>query len=162
MAGKTQEADAKWKAAFVYARSLCLSLPLGDADELLQSGKVSAAFREYTRAFSAGLNPAYSDYGLTTAWNNGMEAGSRGDLANAERWFKEAIRRTPPVGTNGFPEAYFMLGVTLCAKRLNAPAVDQWRATLTRSGPPQPDWIEAGLVWPSALRSYGMAKAWNK
>lgn len=154
--------DPKWRVAYDYARSICFPIPLGKADRLLEEGRIQPAFNEYLNGFSAGLNPAYDDYGAAAPWRRGMQAGAHGDLAAAQKWFRNAIRVAASYRGAGFPEAHFMLGMTLYARGLRAQAVREWGATLSESGPPQPDWVEAGTVWPSALRLYGAAQGWNQ
>jgi TolA-binding protein len=158
--GKTSNADLWWHEAYGYARSLCFPLPYTEGDRLLEAGRVRAAFAQYL-AVDDTLNPTYLDNDLQAPWSNGMQAGIHGDLAAAQQWFRKAIKLAPPE-TNGFPEAHFMLGVTLYAQGLHAQAVDEWRATLAQSGPAVPMWPEAGNAWPSALRFYGIAHGWNR
>jgi TolA-binding protein len=162
IAGRPSDAQSAWREAFVYARSVCFPVPLNAGDQLLQHGKASRAFAEYLKAFSAGLNPAYSDYDAFDPWMKGMQAGAHGDMTTAEQLFRQAIKAAPVDRTNGFPEAHFMLGAALYAQGSNEEATREWRATLARSGPPQPDWVEAGTVWPSALRFYGLSQGWDR
>ncbi|MBV8222726.1 MAG: hypothetical protein JO293_05155 [Candidatus Eremiobacteraeota bacterium] len=160
--GKPAEAQSAWREAFAFARSVCAPIPLAAGDQLLQHGRASQAFGVYLQAFSAGLSPTYSDYDAFDPWLKGMQAGARGDMSAAEQLFRKAIKAAPVDRTNGFPEAHFMLGVALYAQGSNDQALLEWRATLTRSGPPQPDWVEGGTVWPSALRFYGLFQGWDK
>jgi len=160
-AGQLHATNHTWRQALDYARAHCWQSVLSTGDHLLSQGQARKAFVAYAgRLHSYDLLPGgYSDLGAVEPFERGLEAGAAGDFSGAIAAFRSAIGKVaadPGMRDAGFPEADFMLGVSLFAEGQRAQAVQQWRQALLHTGPPFPEEENFGppSAWVSALNFY--------